>query len=76
MFCREGTRVVLGDVLNDEGRRVEAEIRAAGGDATYVHLNVTSESNWQAAVNTALQRYGKLTHHPGEQCRDSHPQRH
>ena len=30
MFCREGARVVLGDVLDDEGRRVEAEIRAAG----------------------------------------------
>ena len=29
MFCREGARVVLGDVLDDEGRRVEAEIRGA-----------------------------------------------
>ena len=61
MFCREGARVVLGDVLDDEGRRVEAEIRAAGGDATYVHLNVTSESDWRAAVTTAVQRYGNLT---------------
>lgn len=61
MFCREGARVVLGDVLDDEGRRVEAEIRAAGGDATYVHLNVTSESDWRAAVTTAVQQYGPLT---------------
>ena len=61
MFCREGARVVLGDVLDDEGRRVEAEIRAAGGDATYVHLNVTSESDWRAAVTTAVQQYGQLT---------------
>ena len=75
MFCREGARVVLGDVLDDEGRRVEAEIRAAGGDATYVHLNVTSESDWRAAVTTAVQQYGH-TDHPGEQCRHSHPQRH
>ncbi|MBM3225386.1 MAG: glucose 1-dehydrogenase [Candidatus Tectomicrobia bacterium] len=61
MFCREGARVVFGDILDNEGRQVEAEIRAAGGEAAYVHLNVTSESDWQAAVNTAVQRYGKLT---------------
>jgi cyclopentanol dehydrogenase len=52
--------VVFGDVLDDDGRKVEAAIRAAGGEATYVHLNVTSEADWQAAVDTAVQRYGKL----------------
>ena len=39
---------------------VEAEIRAAGGAATYVHLNVTSESDWQSAVQTAESTYGGL----------------
>src|SRR5207248_1394486 len=50
----------FGDVLDDEGHKVEAEIRAAGGEATYVHLNVTSESDWRAAVDTVVQKYGKL----------------
>ena len=31
LFCREGATVVFGDVLDDEGHKVEAEIRAAGG---------------------------------------------
>src|SRR5438552_1051801 len=60
LFAREGAKVVFGDVLNDEGRKVEAEIRAAGGDATYVHLDVTSEDDWREAVGTAVNRYGRL----------------
>ncbi|HEX2438110.1 MAG TPA: glucose 1-dehydrogenase, partial [Methylomirabilota bacterium] len=60
LFVREGAAVVLGDVLDDEGKKVEAEIRANGGRATYVHLDVTRESDWQAAVATAVKAYGKL----------------
>jgi cyclopentanol dehydrogenase len=60
LFVREGARVVFGDILDDEGKKIEAEIRAAGGEATYVHLNVTHEADWRAAVGTAVDRYGKL----------------
>src|SRR5258705_2004124 len=60
MFVREGAAVVLGDVLDDEGKKVEAEIRANGGKATYVHLDVTVEVDWRAAVATTVQAYGKL----------------
>src|SRR5215468_4463806 len=60
LCAREGAKVVLGDVLDTQGKQVEAEIRAAGGDATYVHLDVTREADWRAAVATAEQRYGKL----------------
>ena len=58
LFCREGAQVVFGDVLDDDGRTVAAEIEAAGGAATYVHLNVTREADWQAAVDTAVRSYG------------------
>ena len=61
LFVREGAAVVFGDVLDDEGKTVEAQIRAAGGQATYVHLNVTQEMDWRAAVATAVQTYGKLS---------------
>ena len=61
LFIQEGASVVFGDVLDDEGKKVEAEIRAAGGPATYVHLDVTREADWRAAVATAVERYGKLT---------------
>jgi len=60
MFTREGAAVVLGDVLDDEGKKVEAEIRVNGGKATYMHLDVTREADWRAAVATAVQAYGKL----------------
>jgi NAD(P)-dependent dehydrogenase (short-subunit alcohol dehydrogenase family) len=59
-FVREGARVVFGDVRDDEGKKVEAAIRAAGGDAVYVHLDVTSEADWQNAVQTLLARHGRL----------------
>jgi NAD(P)-dependent dehydrogenase (short-subunit alcohol dehydrogenase family) len=59
-FAREGARVVLGDILDEAGRDVEAVIRGGGGEATYVHLDVTSEAHWRAAVDTAVQRYGQL----------------
>ena len=60
MLAREGAKVVLGDILDDEGKQVEAEINESGGEATYVHLDVTREDDWRSAVETAVNRYGKL----------------
>src|SRR6266571_5997328 len=60
MFTQEGAKVVFGDILDEEGKQVEAAIRAQGGEATYVHLNVTREEDWQRAVQAAESAYGKL----------------
>jgi NAD(P)-dependent dehydrogenase (short-subunit alcohol dehydrogenase family) len=60
LLSREGAKVVFGDILDAEGRQVEAGIRAAGGEATYVHLDVTNEASWRAAVDTAVSRYSAL----------------
>ena len=60
IFASEGAKVVIGDVLDTEGTRVAAEIAEAGGDAVYVHLDVTSEGDWQGAIGTAVSRFGKL----------------
>src|SRR5918996_2902952 len=60
LFVREGSSVVFGDVRDDEGKQVEAEIEAAGAKAPYVHLDVTSEADWSAAVATAVGTYRKL----------------
>jgi 3alpha(or 20beta)-hydroxysteroid dehydrogenase/cyclopentanol dehydrogenase len=57
LFAREGAKVVLGDVLEEQGQRVIAEI---GGAATFIRLDVTQESDWQRAVETAERTYGKL----------------
>ncbi|MEE3247004.1 MAG: SDR family NAD(P)-dependent oxidoreductase, partial [Chloroflexota bacterium] len=38
LFAREGAKVVIGDVLDDEGRQTEAAINEFGGECLYVHL--------------------------------------
>lgn len=60
LFAIEGAAVVIGDVLDQLGQQVEAEINETGGRALYVHLDVTQESDWQRAVATAVTRFGKL----------------
>jgi 3alpha(or 20beta)-hydroxysteroid dehydrogenase len=59
-FAREGAKVVFGDIRDVEGQKVEAAIRAQGHEATYVHLDVTREADWQEAVKTATDRHGRL----------------
>ena len=60
LFAGEGCKVVIADVLEDEGRQLEAEINETGGECVFVRLDVTSEDDWNAAVNTAVERFGKL----------------
>jgi len=42
LFAGEGAKVVIGDVLEDDGRRTEAEINESGGECVFVRLDVTS----------------------------------
>src|SRR5262252_6356284 len=58
--AREGAKVVFGDVRDVEGQKVEAAIRAAGHEATYVHLDVASEADWREAVKVTVDRYRRL----------------
>ena len=60
LFAQEGAKVVFGDVLDQEGKQVEAEINESGGEATYVHLDVSKEKDWIAIIDTAVTRFGKL----------------
>ena len=60
LFVAEGARVVFGDVLDDEGQSVERRIAESGGEAVYVHLDVTSDADWDEAVATAEGRFGRL----------------
>ena len=49
-FAKEGAKVVIGDVLEEEGSRTAQEINNAGGQAHFARLDVTSEENWQEIV--------------------------
>jgi 3(or 17)beta-hydroxysteroid dehydrogenase len=60
LFAKEGAKVTIGDVLEDEGRKLEAEINATGGVALFVRLDVTHEADWQKAVEATVNRFSKL----------------
>ncbi len=59
-FAREGARVAVGDLLEEEGARLESEIAEAGGDCIFIRLDVTSEESWANAVEVTVSRYGRL----------------
>lgn len=56
-FVREGARVLVTDVRDAEGGAVAA---ALGGAAAYRRLDVREEADWEAAVDDALARWGRL----------------
>lgn len=56
-FAAEGARVVFGDVLDEEGEKLAADL---GDGVRFVHHDVTSESDWHAAVSIARAEFGKL----------------
>jgi 3alpha(or 20beta)-hydroxysteroid dehydrogenase len=57
-FVAEGARVVLGDVLDDRGAAVAAGLGACA--CRFVHHDVTSQEQWDAAVAAALDAFGRL----------------
>ena len=60
LFSAEGAKVIFGDVADAEGEKVDAEIKALGGDSHYRHLDVTSEVDWQTTIAFTLETYGRL----------------
>jgi NAD(P)-dependent dehydrogenase (short-subunit alcohol dehydrogenase family) len=60
LFAAEGARVAFGDVLEEEGRRVEAEILETGAEALFIPLDVSIEVAWQRAVAATVERFGRL----------------
>jgi NAD(P)-dependent dehydrogenase (short-subunit alcohol dehydrogenase family) len=60
IFAREGARVVVADVLEAEGKATAEKIIGAGGQARFQKLDVTSETEWQAAIAAAVGAFGRL----------------
>jgi NAD(P)-dependent dehydrogenase (short-subunit alcohol dehydrogenase family) len=60
LLAQEGAAVVIGDLLEEEGRKTEAQINEAGGRALFVPMDVTSEVDWQRSIDAAVTAYGKL----------------
>ena len=61
LFAREGAKaVVVADLLDKEGEAVVADIKKAGGTATYMHLDVTDEAQWKSVVDKTVAAHGGL----------------
>jgi 3alpha(or 20beta)-hydroxysteroid dehydrogenase len=57
MLVAEGAKVVIGDLLDEEGAALAEEL---GDAARYVHLDVTSDDDWRSAVELTVTEFGKL----------------
>jgi 3(or 17)beta-hydroxysteroid dehydrogenase len=55
LMAEAGAMVVIGDVLEEAGRKTAKEI-----NALYVHLDVTSEASWAEAMDATVKKFGKL----------------
>jgi cyclopentanol dehydrogenase len=60
LFTNEGAAVAIGDVLEEAGKRTEAEINQSGGQALFVSLDVTSEQSWLDAIGATVAKFGRL----------------
>ncbi|MTE13730.1 SDR family oxidoreductase [Nocardia aurantiaca] len=56
-FVAEGASVLIGDISDEAGAKLAAEL---GDAAAFIHLDVTRAEDWRAAVDTAVERFGKL----------------
>jgi NAD(P)-dependent dehydrogenase (short-subunit alcohol dehydrogenase family) len=61
LFAREGARVVVADVVDEAGEATVGEIVAAGGEAAFVHCDVSRAEQVEAAVRETVARFGGLT---------------
>src|SRR6202171_3601352 len=60
LFAREGASVAVTDVDDLKGPEVIASINKAGGEAIFIHQDVTSEARWIEVVAEVEKRYGRL----------------
>lgn len=60
LFAQEGAKVVLTDVLVEQGQQVAASIQSGGGEATFVQLDVSNPEEWTEVVRHTVQTYGRL----------------
>jgi len=60
LFSDEGAKIIIADILDDEGAKIEAEINERGGNSIYMHLDVTDAAEWDRVVKATVEKFGKL----------------
>ncbi|PQV63039.1 NAD(P)-dependent dehydrogenase, short-chain alcohol dehydrogenase family [Abditibacterium utsteinense] len=59
-FAEEGARVIIADVQAEEGRALAAELKSGGHEAFYVECDVSDASAVQAAIESGVEKFGRL----------------
>jgi NAD(P)-dependent dehydrogenase (short-subunit alcohol dehydrogenase family) len=59
-FSKEGAKVVVADMLEEDGRKVASDITMANGAAEFMRLDVTDEASWQSVVAATVAKHGRL----------------
>ncbi len=60
LFAGEGAKVIVAEVDKENGAQTEQMVRDAGGDALYIHTDVTESTSVKASIARAVEHYGKL----------------
>lgn len=60
LFASEGAKVVVVDIVDETGEETVSSIREEGGDATFIHADVSSAADCDGMVRAAEETYGKL----------------
>jgi 3alpha(or 20beta)-hydroxysteroid dehydrogenase len=60
LFALAGARVIIADVVVDEGEALAKDIRAGGGQAQFCTLDVANEKDWAATASFAKEKFGRL----------------
>ena len=59
-LAEEGAKIVVSDIGEEGGKETEKQVRAAGGDAIFIHHDVASEDDWKAVIDETVKTYGQL----------------
>src|SRR5690242_1217602 len=60
LFAREGAKVIVADISREGGEGTIARVRDSGGDANYIHTDVTDPESVERAIASTIATYGKL----------------
>ena len=59
-LAREGAKVMLTDILEEQGQQTAAAIRLTGAEAEFLRHDVTDEAQWESTVAATIERFGGL----------------
>lgn len=60
LFIDEGARVIITDILDDDGKKTAERLSADGQQCIFLHHDVTKESDWDAVLKESLAAFGQI----------------